>query len=377
MSTRTPRSLPSTEFARSPRSYSSPAASSGGAWWVPSRSLVWSQSSIRRWRRCAQVPHGMKTRQVKEVSEVYGENVPVWAAVVVVLVIVATGIVAWAGVRSAARSLFGVRKAARVSSLFAAVMTAWLAAAFLITIVPRPETADAATGAAIVLGWNLALTAVGYGLRFVSGIYREVIDGIPQHLLLAFQSYRLVGAIFLPLLALVPSQRGLCEMGYSVPHETSHFCSGTVGKRARTARSRTALEGLLCDAPMPDTSGQRPRRVSPEDSRKSWMRLANGEERHPSLQRARSRRPRPRLLAPQARPCRFRREERRVLAGDAPPLAEGVRARFESLDIGDGRRGGLRGGADGRARLGGDHPGYLVAPPFREVDAGQAVDHLP
>src|SRR5829696_10243935 len=182
---------------------------------------------------------------------------------------------------------------------------------------------------------------------------------------------------FLLVGSLVPSQRGLCEMGYSVPHETSHFCSGTVGKRARTARSRTALEGLLCDAPMPDTSGQRPRRVSPEDSRKSWMRLANGEERHPSLQRARSRRPRPRLLAPQARPCRFRREERRVLAGDAPPLAEGVRARFESLDIGDGRRGGLRGGADGRARLGGDHPGYLVAPPFREVDAGQAVDHLP
>src|SRR5215216_6462580 len=121
----------------------------------------------------------------------------------------------------------------------------------------------------------------------------------------------------------MPSQRGLCEMGYSVPHETSNFCSGTVGKRARSGR------------------------------------------------------PRPRLLAPQARPCRFRREERRVLAGDAPPLAEGVRARFEPLDIGDGLRGGLRGGADGRARLGGDHPGYLVAPPFREVDAGQAVDHLP
>jgi len=187
----------------------------------------------------------MKTRQVKEVSEVYGENVPVWAAVVVVLVIVATGIVAWAGVRSAARSLFGVRKAARVSSLFAAVMTAWLAAAFLITIVPRPETADAATGAAIVLGWNLALTAVGYGLRFVSGIYREVIDGIPQHLLLAFQSYRLLGAIFLPLLAL-----GVLPAFFAVPAGAGDIVAGlaALGAAYLYARSRAGARGAAVGA---------------------------------------------------------------------------------------------------------------------------------
>jgi hypothetical protein len=35
--------------------------------------------------------------------------------------------------------------------------------------------------------------------------------------------------------ALVHPQRGLCEMGYSVPHETSNFRSGTVEKRTRTA----------------------------------------------------------------------------------------------------------------------------------------------
>ena len=166
-------------------------------------------------------------------------------------------------------------------------------------------------------------------------------------------------------------------MGYSVPHETSNLCSGTVKRRARTARSGATLQGRLRDAPMPDTPSQRPRRVSPEDSRKPRMRLANGQERHPSLQRTWSRRPRPWLLATQARPCRFRREERRVLEGDAPPFSEVVRAPLEPLDLGDGCRGCLRGGAHRKARLGGDHPGYLVAPAFGEVDAGQAVDHLP
>jgi hypothetical protein len=166
-------------------------------------------------------------------------------------------------------------------------------------------------------------------------------------------------------------------MGYSVPHETSNLCSATVRRRAGTARSGAALQGRLRDAPMPDTPSQRPRRVSPEDSRKPRMRLANGQERHPSLQRTWSRRPRPWLLATQARPCRFRREERRVLEGDAPPFSEGVRAPLEPLDLGDGCRGCLRGGLNRGARLGGDHPGYLVAPAFGEVDAGQAVDNLP
>jgi hypothetical protein len=166
-------------------------------------------------------------------------------------------------------------------------------------------------------------------------------------------------------------------MGYSIPHETSNLCSGTVGRRTPTARSGAALQGRLRDAPMPDTPGQRPRRVSPEDRRKPRMRLPNGEERHPSLQRTWSRRPRPWLLAPQACPCRFRRAKRRVLEGDAPPLPEGVRALLEPLDLGDGRRCRLRGRAHPRAGLGGDHPGYPLAGAFGEVDAGQAVDHLP
>lgn len=175
----------------------------------------------------------------------YGEGVPVWAAVVVVLVIVATAIVAWAGVRSAARSLLSVRKATRVSSLFAAVMAAWLVAAFLITLVPRPETADAATGAVIVLGWNLALTAVGYGLRFVSGTYRQVIDRIPQHLLLAFQSYRLVGAIFLPLLAL-----GVLPAFFAVPAGAGDIVAGlaALGAAYLYARSRVGARGAAVSA---------------------------------------------------------------------------------------------------------------------------------
>jgi hypothetical protein len=187
----------------------------------------------------------MKTRRMKEVSKVYADNVPVWAAVIVVLVIVATAIIAWAGVRSAAHSRYSPSKAARVSSLFAAVMTAWLAAAFLIALVPRPENAGAATGAVIVLGWTLALTAVGYGLRFVSETYREVIDGIPQHLLLAFQSYRLVGAIFLPLLAL-----GILPAYFALPAGAGDIVAGfaALGAAYLYARSRAEARGAAVGA---------------------------------------------------------------------------------------------------------------------------------
>jgi len=152
---------------------------------------------------------------------VYSEDVPLWAAVLVVLVIVATAVVAWAGARRAARSVFDTSKAARVSLLFGAALASWLALAFLIVFLPRPENAPAIVGAVIVLVWNLALITVGYGLRYFFGTYREVVDHIPQHLLLAFQSYRLVGAIFLPLMAM-----GILPAFFAVPAGAGDIIAG-------------------------------------------------------------------------------------------------------------------------------------------------------
>ena len=142
----------------------------------------------------------------------YSANVPLWVAVPVVLVIVATAVVAWMGTRRAARSLFDARKARKVSFLFAAALASWLALAFLIVFLPRPENAPATVGAVIVLTWNLALMTLGYGLRFFSRTYREVVDHLPQQLLLAFQSYRLVGVIFLPLMAM-----GILPAFFAIP----------------------------------------------------------------------------------------------------------------------------------------------------------------
>ena len=151
----------------------------------------------------------------------YSENVPLWVAILVVLVVVATAVVAWAGTKRAARSLFDARKATRVSLLFGAALASWLALAFLIVLLPRPENAPAAVGAVIVLAWNLALTTFGYGLRFFSRTYREVVDRIPQQLLLAFQSYRLVGAVFLPLMAM-----GILPAFFAVPAGVGDITAG-------------------------------------------------------------------------------------------------------------------------------------------------------
>src|SRR3712207_35201 len=158
-------------------------------------------------------------------------------------------------------------------------------------------------------------------------------------------------------------------MGYSVLHETSNLCSGTLGKGARGFGSRAALQRRLRSAPMPDPSGELSWALSSEDSQEFGMRLADGKERHPRLQRAWARRPNPRLLAPQARVRRFRPRERRSSQGDAPPPSERVRVREQPVDARDGRTGRLRGGTHPGARLGGDHPGYFVASSGGEMDA--------
>src|SRR5215208_5834241 len=125
--------------------------------------------------------------------------------------------------------------------------------------------------------------------------------------------------------SLVHPQRGLCVMAYSCLHETSNFCPGFVEKGARTARSRAALQRCLRDAPVPDPACERPRKRSSEDRRKPWVRFPNDEECHTRLRREGTRRAHARLLSPQARACRIRREKRRGFKGDAPPLSEGVR----------------------------------------------------
>src|SRR5215218_902692 len=124
---------------------------------------------------------------------------------------------------------------------------------------------------------------------------------------------------------LVHPQSGLCVMGYSSLHETSNIRPGTVGRGAREPRRRVALQGNLRDAPVPDPPGQRPRPLAAQDSPEPRMRLADGAQRRPRLQRGRSRSPNPRLLPPEARPRRLRRGGGGGSQRDAPPLAEGVR----------------------------------------------------
>jgi hypothetical protein len=179
------------------------------------------------------------------------ESVPLWVAAVVLVDIVGAALVAWIGLRRAARSLFEARKAARTSSLFATVLLSWFVVAALITLVPRPEDAPAMLAAAVVVVWNLLLTAVGYGLRFFSRTYLEMIDAIPHHLLLAFQSYRLIGIVFLPMLALgvlpaffaVPAGVGDIIAGLAVLGAAYLYAKHSAG--ARSAAVGANLIGML------------------------------------------------------------------------------------------------------------------------------------
>jgi hypothetical protein len=99
-------------------------------------------------------------------------------------------------------------------------------------------------------------------------------------------------------------------MGYSCLHEGPIFVRELLeNERERleaSLRSKDAFVMRRCQILLASARGESP----PEDSRKPRVRLPNGEECHPSLQREGPRRPRRRLLAPQARPCRLRWQER-------------------------------------------------------------------
>src|SRR5215212_2537501 len=114
-------------------------------------------------------------------------------------------------------------------------------------------------------------------------------------------------------------------MGYSSFHETSNICPKTVGKGAPKPPSGAALQRYLRDAPLPNTARQRPRQLAAQDSAESRVRLADGSQRHPCLQREGLGRAHRWLLDSKARARRLRRELSRAAAGDAPPLAEAVR----------------------------------------------------
>jgi hypothetical protein len=75
-------------------------------------------------------------------------------------------------------------------------------------------------------------------------------------------------------------------MSYSSFHETSNICPGIVRQGARETRDGAARRRRFRPSPVLDPSGERPREVSSEDRPRPRVRFANGEERHPSLQRA-------------------------------------------------------------------------------------------
>jgi hypothetical protein len=165
--------------------------------------------------------------------------------------------------------------------------------------------------------------------------------------------------------------------GYSNAHENSDLRTSVIRRGARKPPKGSALQRHFHHAPIADAPRQFQRRARPEDRLEPRMRLANGARRHPRLQREGPSRPPSEVLAPEEDPRRFRPEERRGVAGDAPPLSERVRIPDEPVDSCDGLRGGLRGGTHRRVRLGGDGAGDAFAPARGSLDAGEAVDNLP
>lgn len=128
-------------------------------------------------------------------------EVPVWVDCVVLMVCVSSVFaLTWRGISETARRLYAPEQAWRISCRVAAMLITWfLTAVFLTTIVRPPNTTS--LGVLTVVLWVGGLVAVGYGLRFTSATYRAVVLALPQSWLIGIQFYRVIGIIFLVLLA--------------------------------------------------------------------------------------------------------------------------------------------------------------------------------
>src|SRR5215203_3447170 len=74
-------------------------------------------------------------------------------------------------------------------------------------------------------------------------------------------------------------------MSYSSAHETSDLRSYAFEGGARGPGGRVTLQRCLCPQALPDPFGQLPPRTPASDSRESRVRLPDGAQRHPCLQR--------------------------------------------------------------------------------------------
>src|SRR5215204_5395748 len=97
-------------------------------------------------------------------------------------------------------------------------------------------------------------------------------------------------------------------MSYSSAHETSDLRSYAFEGGARGPGGRVTLQRCLCPQALPDPFGQLPPRTPASDSRESRVRLPEGAQRHPCLQREGPWRPESRLLASERAPLSLRRE---------------------------------------------------------------------
>src|SRR5215212_6074368 len=165
-------------------------------------------------------------------------------------------------------------------------------------------------------------------------------------------------------------------MSYSSAHETTDLRSYAFKGGARGSGGRVALLRCLRPPSLPDPSRQCPPRASASDSRKSRVRLPDGQKRHPCLQREGPWRPPSGLLASKRSPRRLRRERVGGSTRDAPPRPQKVRQTKQPVDLTDGRRGQLRGGHNTEAGQWRDHPSN-ARKAWRALGAGQALDREP
>lgn len=176
--------------------------------------------------------------------------VPTWVVSVVLSVCVSVFALTWRGISEVARRLFAPEEAWRISTRVAAGLITWLlAGVFLTAVVRLPNTTSAGVVAPLV--WVGLLVVIGYGARFVSSGYLAFVLAIPQSWLIGLQFYRVLGVIFLVLLAqrVLPAHfaypAGVGDLLAGLPTLPVAYLCARHPARARAAAYAVNLLGIV------------------------------------------------------------------------------------------------------------------------------------
>ncbi len=150
-------------------------------------------------------------------------KIPTYVSVLIILTDLVVAVALWLGITRSAKRLDLPDRTQRAIAFLAALLPAlWLLLAPTLATILDSYLPPLRSGAPHIGMPFLILTPIAFGLLLLRlPLWRRLLEATPQHWLLGIQVYRVVGAVFFPLMAL-----GVLPAYFAIPAGYGDLISG-------------------------------------------------------------------------------------------------------------------------------------------------------